>query len=164
MVFGTAWRILGHTADTEDVVQEVFLAAHRMRNQVRHWPALLHRLATCRALDRLRQRKPSSSLDGLALATFDAEPEQSAMQRELVDRLRQAIAQLPAREGEVFCLRYFEEQSYREIAQSLDMTVSAVAQALHKARLKLELILMNERELKGGSHDHLPLPSGERAG
>ena len=141
MVFGTAWRILGHTADTEDVVQEVFLAAHRMRNQVRHWPALLHRLATCRALDRLRQRKPSSSLDGLALATFDAEPERTAMQRELVARLRQAIAQLPAREGEVFCLRYFEEQSYREIAQSLDMTVSAVAQALHKARLKLEELL-----------------------
>jgi RNA polymerase sigma-70 factor, ECF subfamily len=141
MVFGTAWRILGHTADTEDVVQEVFLAAHRLRDHVRHWPALLRRLATCRALDRLRQRKPSTSLDGLALASFDAEPERSVMQRELADQLREAVAQLPPREGEVFCLRYFEEQSYQEIAQALDITTAAVAQALHKARLKLEMML-----------------------
>ena len=31
VVFGVAWRILGHTADTEDVVQEVFLEAHRLQ-------------------------------------------------------------------------------------------------------------------------------------
>src|SRR5271166_5513482 len=47
MVFGTAWRILGHTADTEDVVQEVFLEACRLRakQDVRSWGGLLHRLA-----------------------------------------------------------------------------------------------------------------------
>jgi RNA polymerase sigma-70 factor (ECF subfamily) len=141
MVFGTAWRILGHAADTEDVVQEVFLSAHRMQDRVRHWPALLRKLATCRALDRLRQRKPSASLEGLALPSFDSEPEQAAMERELADRLREAIAQLPPREGEVFCLRYFDEQSYQEIAQTLDINPAAVAQALHKARHKLETLL-----------------------
>ena len=58
-VFGTAWRILGHAADAEDVVQEVFLQAHRLEalRPVRYWSAFLHRLAACRALDRLRQRR-----------------------------------------------------------------------------------------------------------
>ena len=59
LVYGTAWRILGHAADTEDVVQEVFIEANRIRltRTVRQWPGLLRRLAACRALDRLRQRK-----------------------------------------------------------------------------------------------------------
>src|SRR3954447_6381089 len=68
LVFGTAWRILGHAADAEDVVQDVFLQVHRLEQvrPVRCWVALLRRLATCRALDRLRQRRATVPLDGLA--------------------------------------------------------------------------------------------------
>ena len=52
MVFGTAWRVLGHAADCEDVVQEVFLEAHKLQQSqpVRNWPGLLRKLATYRAL------------------------------------------------------------------------------------------------------------------
>ncbi|MBL8799498.1 MAG: sigma-70 family RNA polymerase sigma factor [Planctomycetia bacterium] len=63
------------------------------------------------------------------------------MARELAERLRQALGQLPAREAEVFALRYFEDQSYQQIAESLDMQSNAVAQALYKARTKLEVLL-----------------------
>jgi len=41
------------------------------------------------------------------------------MEHELRDRLRLAIAELPAREAEVFCLRYFEELSYLAIRRFL---------------------------------------------
>src|SRR5271167_3071163 len=76
-VFGTAWRILGHAADAEDVVQEVFLQAHQLQaaRPVRSWPAFLRRLAACRALDRLRQRRGTLSLDGHDTATGDDGPE-----------------------------------------------------------------------------------------
>ena len=143
MVFGTAWRVLGHAADTEDVVQEVFLEAHRLwrGRTVRSWPGLLRRLAACRAVDRLRQRKITSSLDGLALPSSNGNPETAAIEHELADRLRQALGQLPERESEVFCLRYFEDLSYQQIAETLDITPGAVAQALHKARGKLETML-----------------------
>jgi len=142
MVFGTAWRILGHVADTEDVVQEVFLEIHR-RSQtvaVRSWPGLLRRLAACRALDRLRQRKSIVSLNGLVLAGGNGTPESAAMEHEFADRLRQSIAELPQRESAVFCLRYFEDLSYQEIAETLSITPGAVATALHKARTKLEAL------------------------
>jgi DNA-directed RNA polymerase specialized sigma24 family protein len=58
-IFAAAWRILAHSADVEDVVQEVFLDAYRLQQSqaVACWPALLRRMATCRALDRLRQRR-----------------------------------------------------------------------------------------------------------
>ena len=143
MVFGTAWRILGHAADTEDVVQEVFLEAFRLRgvDVVRHWGGLLRRLAACRALDRLRQRKPSHSLNGLHLASRDGDPEKAAIGNELARRLREAIGQLPEREAQVFCLRYFEDLSNGEIAETLHISSGAVGVALHKARAKLEALL-----------------------
>ncbi len=144
LVFATAWRILGHTADTEDVVQEVFLQVHQMQrtHTVRHWPGLLRRLAACRALDRLRQRRTTVSLNGMALADSGEGPEEAAVERELTERLRLAIAQLPEREAAVFCLRYFDDLSYQEIAEALHIRIGAVASALHKARLKLEAILL----------------------
>ena len=143
LVFGTAWRILGHVADTEDVVQEVFLQVYRMQatQPVRHWAGLLRQLAACRALDRLRKRRPVVSLNGVHLAHSRNGPEETVIGRELAERLRQAVARLPEREAEVFCLRYFEEFSYQQIAETLDINPGVVATALHKARVKLEVML-----------------------
>lgn len=143
LVFGTAWRILGHAADAEDVVQDVFLQIHQMHQSepVRCWGALLRRLAACRALDRLRLRKGNVTLDGLALASANHGPEEEAMGHELAERLREAVAALPPREGTVFCLRYFEDCSYQHIAEALKITPGAVATALHKARARLETML-----------------------
>jgi RNA polymerase sigma-70 factor (ECF subfamily) len=142
-VFGTAWRILGHAADTEDVVQEVFLEAYRLRaaQAVRCWPALLRRLAACRALDRLRQRRPTVSLNGLHVAGNGDDPEAAAVGKELAERLRQAVAELPGREAEVFCLRYFDDLPNQRIAELLNMHPGAVGVALHKARARLEALL-----------------------
>ncbi len=144
MVFATAWRILGHAADAEDVVQEVFLQVHQLQQAgpVRYWVGLLRRLATCRALDRLRQRRHSVSLDDLPLASNSPTPEAALMEKELAERLRSAIAQLPQREGAVFCMRYFEDLSYQQIAEALRIRSGAVAAALHKARAKLEAYLL----------------------
>jgi RNA polymerase sigma-70 factor (ECF subfamily) len=143
-VFAAAWRILGHAADAEDVVQEVFLQAHQLSlaGPVRCWAALLRRLATCRALDKLRQRRPTVPLDDLELAGGADGPEQLAIEHELADRLRQALAHLPPREAAVFCLRYFDDLSYEQIADALQIRAGAVATALHKARARLEALLL----------------------
>ena len=142
-VFGSAWRILGQPADAEDVTQEVFLEAYRLHRAqtVHNWAGLLRRLAVCRALDRIRRRRPTLSIDGLPLASSNASPELNAMAAELAERLPEAIGRLPEREGEVFCLRYFEDLSNQQIAETLDMLPGAVAVALHKARAKLEALL-----------------------
>jgi RNA polymerase sigma-70 factor (ECF subfamily) len=143
LVFGTAWRILGHQADVEDVVQEVFLQAYQLQQTrpVRYWSGLLRRLAACRALDRLRQRRNNLPLQDVAIPSSGT-PEAEAMERELRERLRQAIAELPPREAEVFCLRYFEDLPYDKIAETLGIRRGAVAAALHKARAKLETSLL----------------------
>lgn len=143
LVYATAKRILGNAADAEDVSQEVLAEAFRMMQTrpLRLEAGLLRRLATCRAVDRLRLRRNIQPLAGIAVRDFSPGPAEAAMARELAERLRQALGQLPPREAEVFALRYFEDQSNQQIADSLEMQPNAVAQALHKARAKLETLL-----------------------
>jgi len=145
-VFGAAYRVLGNAADAEDVTQDVFLEALDVwkRQRTTEWTGLLRRMATCRAVDRLRRRKNAVSLDGLALVGPRQDPQAILLGQELAERLRQAIAALPAREADVFCLRCFEDLSYQEIANSLNITPGAAATALHKARAKLAALADNE--------------------
>jgi len=144
VVFGSQWRFPGNAADPADVAQDVFLEAFRefRSTTVRSWPALLRRLATFRALDQLRQRRKLSPLDALEPQSPSACPYEEASGRELADRLRVAVAQLSPQEAEVFCLRFFEDIPNSQIAEALEITPGAVAVALHKARQRLEAILM----------------------
>ena len=70
MAFDTAWRLLGHAADTEDVVQEALLDAFQLhgRQRVDNWGGLLRHLAARRAIDRLRKRRRMRPLPSESLA------------------------------------------------------------------------------------------------
>ena len=150
MAFAAAWRVLGHAGDAEDAVQEALLDAfHLHRSQhVASWGALLRRLATCRALDLLRKRRPAEPLSPQAAGPAAAEPPAVAVASELAQRLREALLQLAPREAEVFSLRHFGELTNEEIAEELKMTTGAVGVALHKARERLKELLETEEEGK----------------
>jgi RNA polymerase sigma-70 factor (ECF subfamily) len=138
-----ARRILGPGPDAEDVVQEVFLEAFQLqqRQEVGNWAGLLRKVATWRALDRLRRRRRMEPLDGLECADAAGGPHEAAVARELAQRLREAIGQLPDGQAAVFSLRYFDELSYDQIAQALGISPAAVGMALRKARVKLQTLL-----------------------
>jgi len=143
-LYGIAWRILGHAQDAEDVVQDVFREAHRQSNgaEVVCWRALLRRMTTCRSLDSLRRRRVTMPLDGTQPAAANEDPEAIAAGRELEARLRIALAELAPREAEVFCLRYFDDLSYRQIAETLCISPTAASTALYQARARLEKLLL----------------------
>ena len=147
MAFDTAWRLLGHVADAEDVVQESLLEAFRLhgRQTVNNWGGLLRQLATRRAIDRLRKRRQMETLSQELTIPQSDQPEPAAIERELASRLRLAIAELPDREASVFSLRYFGELNNSEIAQLLEISTDAVGVALHKARAKLKRLLHAEQ-------------------
>jgi len=146
LAFDVAWRLLGHAADTEDVVQDALLDAFRLRagQPVENWGALVRQLATRRAIDRLRKRRTAAlpSLETFDVAAPESEqPESVAAERELADRLRCAIAELSDREASVFSLRYFGELGNDEIARTLGISTGSVGVALHKARNRLKELL-----------------------
>jgi RNA polymerase sigma-70 factor (ECF subfamily) len=142
-VYRIAWRILGNADDADEVVQDVFLQAHQFesRNEVTNRVGLLKRLTVCRSLDSLRRRRADVCLDDVPIVDPESGPEDQAIGNELQSRLRDVIKQLPEREAEVFCLRYFDRLTNQQIADTLNLTTAAVATALYKARNKLSGML-----------------------
>ncbi|MEX0978114.1 MAG: sigma-70 family RNA polymerase sigma factor [Pirellulales bacterium] len=146
-VWQTIYRILRNRADADECFQETFLAALKFsaRSAVLHWPALLQRLAVACAVDRLRQRlrrtRREVAVDLAVVASAELDPAEHAETNELVSTLRWALAQLTARQAEIFCLHELEEWSYQEIAEHFSLSTSAVGVQLHRTRHELKRLL-----------------------
>ncbi len=152
-VWRTAYRLLGNRADADECFQEAFLAALEVsrREPVRDWGALLRRLAASRAIDRLRRRYRHGNsppvADWDALPGPSPLPSQGIEDAELTESLRAALASLPPKQAEAFCLHHLEEWSYREIAGHLAISVDAVGVLLHRARKRLRELLESSPEV-----------------
>ncbi len=140
-VWQTAYRLLGNRTDAADCFQETFICALELsqRQRIRSFSALLRRLATTRAIDRLRRRFRRLHCEAVSTAvpSTNPGPAQMAQQRELIALLRTALTQLPSQEAQVFCMRYLNDMSYRQIAKALDIKTGAAGVLLHRARAKL---------------------------
>jgi RNA polymerase sigma-70 factor (ECF subfamily) len=151
-VWRTVYRLLGRRADAEDCFQETFLAALRLweRQPVRHPRAALQRLATARAMDHLRRRYRASAHSGPcswdSLPHPGPSPPQSAAAQELSQRLRDALALLPGKQADVFCLYALEGWAYVEIATELGIAADSVGVLLHRARARLRAALADARQ------------------
>lgn len=145
IVWKTVRRLVDDDHDAADCFQETFVAALKFSkaSTVRNWPGLLKRLATARALDHLRRRRrsvvsplPTESAGGLEDGSMS--PAESAHERELFQRLREGLSELPGDQAEACCLRFLEGFSYEEIADDLGVTVNHVGVLLHRAKALLQ--------------------------
>jgi RNA polymerase sigma-70 factor (ECF subfamily) len=148
VVWQTAYRLLDNHTDTADCFQETFICALEISKsqRVRSFPALLARIATSRAIDRLRQRfsqqsRGADGIDVVVLPGSDPGPEQLAQTQELAIRLRKALSRLQPKEAEVICLRCFNDMSYRQIGKVLGIKANTAGVLLNRARTKLRNIL-----------------------
>ena len=143
-VWQTAYRLLGNQADAADCFQETFVCALEFcrRKRVRNFSALLARLATARAIDQLRRRFRQSNsetnpADWAAIQSANQDPAKQMQQQELTAKLRESLSKLPTQEAQVFCLRYLNDMSYRQIAKELSIKTNTAGVLLHRARAKL---------------------------
>ena len=147
-VWHTVYRLLGDYTDAADCLQETFVCALEIsrREPIRNWAALLRRLATTRALDRLRQRirqngYQESISDFSPLTSSTPDPSQNAETSELCSHLRRGLAELQPEQAQAFCLRFLEDMSYRQIARQMGIKTGKVGVLLYRARLHLREIL-----------------------
>lgn len=143
MILRTAYRVTRDLRDAEDVLHSLFIRL--MQRETGLDPALnpgpyLHRAAVNQALDILRKRQRNVSMEVVSPARQqeDPLPDEASGHSELGDRLREAIARLSPRMGEMFILRYVEGYSNSEIGHMMGISWSVVAVTLHRARRRLQ--------------------------
>ena len=59
------------------------------------------------------------------------------------ERIRTALSKMSRRDAEILLLKYTEDWSYRQLAEHLDITESAVEARLHRARMRMRTLLEN---------------------
>ena len=136
--------MLGNPADAEDLLQEIFLSAHRKLDGFRGESALgtwLYRLATNQCLDYLRSR--AARTNQLTDALDDEPGLYEAGSRGLAEQtvtkmdLERALAQLPEGCRAAFVLHDVEGLEHREVAEVLGIAEGTSKSQVHKARLRL---------------------------
>jgi RNA polymerase sigma-70 factor (ECF subfamily) len=147
-LYSVACRMIGNPTDAEDLLQEIFLAAHRKLDSFRGESALgtwLYRLATNLCLDHLRSRANKSNQ---VTGALDDEPALADTgSRRLAERtvdkmdLERALAQLPEGCRTAFVLHDVEGLEHREVAEILGIAEGTSKSQVHKARLRLRGIL-----------------------
>jgi RNA polymerase sigma-70 factor (ECF subfamily) len=134
-LFAIAYGILQNREEAEDVVQDTFVKAWKSRWRVRDsakLPAWLATIARHRARDLARKRRPEPLPEDFA-ATETVEFETPGQKADLDGEVRSALAQLPELHRIAVTLRYFEDQDYGTIEQTLGLTNGALRGILGRA-------------------------------
>ena len=152
-IFALTYGILGREEDARDATQETFLSAFRnLRGfrgeaKVSSW---LHRIAVNQCISRQRRAKVRSESaleeeqekDAGSFATpVDYSPIRVVEGRQETLAVRRAINSLPIELRQVVVMKEFEELTFREIADALDLPLSTVKSRLYTALKQLQLRL-----------------------
>ncbi len=142
-VYGAALRIVRRHEVADDVAQEAFIRAHQALHtfdRSRPFGPWICRIAANLAINHIRSRQareeplPEAHLETPARGPGALD---GLLDGEASAVLRSALAGLPAEQRAVFTLRVFEELSYREIADALQINVGTVMSRLSRARERL---------------------------
>jgi RNA polymerase sigma-70 factor (ECF subfamily) len=124
------YRTLRDASLAEDIVQEVFLKVWDRRATLQMdeaIPAYLYRSCYNTALNFLNRQKPQTDINPLAESIPGSDtPEKDLDLLETESQVHRAIAALPPKTRLVFSLSRFEELSYKDIADRLDISVKSV--------------------------------------
>ena len=133
LVYRTAMRVTGNSADAEDVMQTVFV---RVLNQTpppdlaATSDSYMRRAATNAAIDILRQKTQRAE------NSLDVAPDQAGKPDNylLKEMLRRALGKLKPDDAQLFVLRSVEGLSYDELAEQFSIERGTVASRIHRIR------------------------------
>jgi len=147
-LFSVTCRMVGNPADAEDLLQEIFLSAHRKLDGFRGDSALgtwLYRLATNQCLDYLRSRaaRTNQLTDALDDERGYVEQDRGGLAERSISKmdLERALAQLPDGCRAAFVLHDVQGLEHREVAEALGIAEGTSKSQVHKARLRLRVLL-----------------------
>lgn len=151
-LFNLAYKLLRNNEDAEEILQETFLTVfdkiHTFKSRSR-FSTWLYAIASNAAISRLRRKSEQtvtlendigdfshSWLRNMEV-DFDFDRVDPALNRELHEKLEEAINSLPDGYREIFILKEIQKMSMKDIAPLFKMKPGAVKSRLHRARLML---------------------------
>jgi RNA polymerase sigma-70 factor (ECF subfamily) len=153
-IFALCFGMLSREDDAKDATQETFISAYRNlpnfrgEAKVSSW---LHRIAVNQCLTKQRRAKTRSETflddeenaeERVFVAPAHQSPARQAEQSERLMHVRQAINALPVELRQVIVMKEFEEMTFQEISETLQLPLSTVKSrvytALRQLRMKLE--------------------------
>lgn len=160
-IYYMLFKIVKNSDDAEDLTLETFGKAFRYLDRYTPQYAFstwLFRIAVNNSIDYIRHKNNSpqyidndlyeddtqSLVDRLATEN-NPNPEQEVIEKQKIQMLHLAVAQLPERYRKVVELRYFEDLSYEEISQHLSISLSNVKIQILRAKNMLSEIMANMR-------------------
>ncbi|HEY0896876.1 MAG TPA: sigma-70 family RNA polymerase sigma factor [Sphingobacteriaceae bacterium] len=157
-------KMINNKEDAMDLTVETFGKA--FENLERYKPDFafstwLFRIATNNSIDFIRKKRLSViSMDSmvddegddrpLQIKSDTLNPEESSIKKQQSRELKDIVDKLPARYKTLIVLRYFDELSYEEIAQQLDLPLGTVKAQLFRARDLLSNVLNRRKKNLSG--------------
>ena len=148
-VYRAAYAVVRNHADAEDVAQETFVRAYQSIarfDETRPMFPWLYRIARNLCINRVQRVNNRES----ELPEYDhfpdrsAGPETATIAADERTRIRAAVRALPENYRRIIELSHFQECSYREIADILEIPIGTVMSRLYHARRKLKELLEHE--------------------
>ncbi|MDR2887435.1 MAG: sigma-70 family RNA polymerase sigma factor [Bacteroidales bacterium] len=148
-------KMVGNVADAEDLTVEAFgkaflnIDTYTPEYAFSTW---LFKIATNNCVDFIRKKQmspastgsPYDDLDSITVTHLSStpNPEESLINSQKVEILKNIVNQLKPRYRKIIQLRYYEEYSYEEIADELDIPIGSVKAELFRAKTLIQNVLV----------------------
>lgn len=150
-IYWVVRRLVDDHDDSLDLAQDVFIRAFQNLDTFRgdaQFFTWIYKIAVNLSLNHLRKRKLRNLLrvdDFLdTIADQDQKPDLPVEKKEFDAILQKAITALPTKQKAVFCMRYFDEMPYDEIAKVMHRTTGALKANYFHAVKKIEEFVKSE--------------------
>ena len=148
-IYLTAYSFLHNVDEAKDTVQEVFLRIYENIQKFdtsKNFFPWAYRITKNICLNRLqlKENKNQSLPDWEIVSAKTKDPSAIYQQTEEIKKIKEAVSRLDGPHREIIILKYFEEHSYKEMAEILDISIGTVMSRLFNARKKLSKLLEND--------------------
>lgn len=154
------FRHKAHGDDVEDLIQEVLIRMHgRRASEIDNYECYLFRVARNVLRDRYRRDHVRRRSDHVELLEQDHPPDEMSPERILFGREQlesalDAMNELPERSRRILVLLRWEGMSYSEVAELLDISVSAVQKHVTRSMRHMMTRLLETHETQPASEEH----------
>ncbi|UCC40576.1 MAG: sigma-70 family RNA polymerase sigma factor [Candidatus Aminicenantes bacterium] len=144
-------RMTGAHQAADDLSQETFIKAYfslpRFKDGMNFY-TWIRKIALNNSLNYLKAHKREEPLDeresripGNSSLTGQELPQDRVQRNHLEQKFKKALKALPADQKVIFCLRFYEDLSYKEISQLLNLPNGTVMSRLNRTRKKLRALM-----------------------